>query len=294
MADETATNPVEGGDTSVLDTEAQTQEVEQQAEEGELDEFGEPIAREPEDEEIDLDDLKLKVPKDQAQKVREALLRQADYTRKTQALAESQKALEAERASVQQASQAEIGALAQVSAIDQQLAQYQRVDWTAWENEDPFAAQSGWREYQQLKDARGQAAGQYSHLVQQRTLQAKQEADKRLEAGRAQLAREIKGWSDDLGAQLLDTGVKQYGFERGEIEESFDDPRLIKVLHDAHQFHLLNKKTKQAQSHEAAQTAKPAAKAGGGSAPAQGLDDRLTAEEWTRRREAQLRKRAGR
>src|SRR5688572_10024557 len=141
MTDETATNPVEGGDTSVEDTEAQQQEVEQQEEEIELDEEGNPIAREAEDEEIELDDLKLKVPKDQAQKVREALLRQADYTRKTQEVAKAREALEAERSSIHQASQAEIGALAQVSAIDQRLAQFQGVDWQAWAREDPFSAQ---------------------------------------------------------------------------------------------------------------------------------------------------------
>lgn len=294
MADETATNPVDGEDTANA-TLPETQEVEAQDDQQEFDDDGNLVAQEPEDEEIELDDLKLKVPKAAAEKLKalkEGNLRQEDYTRKTQALAEDRKAVQAERDAVAQASQAEIGALAQVGAIDQQLANFQKVDWDAWENEDPFEAQKGWRQFQTLQQNRQQAVQQYTGLRQKREFDAQQATAKRLEAGRVALARDIKGWGPELGEALLSTGVKEYGFERSEIEDSFDDPRLIKVLHDAHLYRQSLTKTQKAQTRQAEQTAKPAAKVGGGSAPPAGLDDRISTAEWMKRRNAQDRKRA--
>jgi hypothetical protein len=221
-----------------------------------------------------------------------AFMMQADYTRKTQEVAELRKAVEAERQRVQQAGAAEVAARAQLLALDEQIARFQRVDWDAWENGDPFEAQKGWRQYQQLQQVRGQAAGRLVHLAQQRGIEEQRETATLIEQGRAELARDIRGWSDTLAASLLETGVRQYGFDRAEIEE-FTDPRMVKVLHDAHQFHLLQGKQKQARRHEAAQGVRPAARIGGATPPATGLDDRLSAEEWTRRREAQVRKRRG-
>lgn len=287
---ETATNLVEGDDT-LASTVADEAGVEAEGLEPELDEEGNPIAREPDDEEIELDDLKLKVPKDQAQKVKEAMLRHADYTRKTQEVAELRKAVEAERQTLHQASQAEIGALAQVTALDQQIAQFQNVDWDAWEETDPFAAAKGARQLQQLRDARGQAAGQYVGLQRQRTETEQRETATRLQEASEVLSRDIKDWSPELGAKLKDFGVKQYGFTAAELDE-FSDPRMVKVLHAAFEGHQASTKTQQAQKHLADQTAKPAAKPGKGSTPPVGLDDRLSADEWIRRRNAQTRKRA--
>lgn len=293
MADEPATNLGSEGDTFVQDTASETQEVETEGQEPELDENGDPITA-AEDEEIELDDLKLKVPKDQAQKVREALLRQADYTRKTQELAEARKAVQAERETVQQASQAEVAAHAQVVAIDQQLAAFQNVDWDAWEEQDPFAAQKGLRQLHQLEAARNHAAQQFVELRQQRTDQMQQISAKRLQESAAALADPktgIKGWSPDYAAKLLDAGVREYGFERSEIE-AFEDHRMVRVLDDAAKWRAHEKSQKKAQGHIAAQAVKPAAKVGGGSSPPAGLDDRLSIDEWQKRRNEQVRKRA--
>jgi hypothetical protein len=170
------------------------------------------------------------------------------------------KALEAERQTVHQSTQAEIDALANVRAIDQSLAFYQRVDWDAYEQQNPFEAQTEFRKFQQLQGQRQQVAGQYSQLVQQRTVQQQQETARRMDEGRAVLAREIPGWGPELGEKLLGTAVKEYGFQRGEAEESISDPRLMKVLHDAHQWQAHQKQQSKAQRHVTAQAVEPAAK----------------------------------
>lgn len=277
------------GEATDVNTEVE-QEVEQEAHEAEaeLDEDGNPIEREPaeeDSEEIDLEGQKYKIPK----AVKPLLMMQADYTRKTQEVAEERKAIQAEREAVSKASAEEIGAHARIVAIDEQLAEYNRIDWDAWEDQDPIAAQSGWRKFQQLQNGRGQAAHTLSQLTQQRTLAEQQETAKRIEEGRQVLEKDIPGWSPDLGAKLLDFGCKQFGFERSEIEE-FTDPRMVKVLHAA--FEGLKAQTKQQTAAKVTkvQEVQPAAKVAVNPAPKQGLDDRLSTAEWMRRRNEQARK----
>lgn len=278
--------------TNLGEAEAVNTEVEQEVEaseaiETELDEDGNPIEETAEDdsEEVEVDGVKHKIPK----ALKPALMMQADYTRKTQELAEDRKAVQAAREAVEQASAEEITARARIVATDEQLARFNQVDWDAWEAQDPFEAQKGWRQFQTLQNQRGNLAQNLHQLTGQRTLAAQQETAKRIEEGRAVLERDIPGWSPETGAKLLDFGVKQFGFDRAEIEE-FTDPRMVKVLHAA--FEGLQAKGKQqtAQKHVATQVTKPAAKVGATAAPKGGLDDRLSTDEWLKRRNDQVRK----
>ena len=283
---DTETNPVEAEDTDET-TLAEDAEVEQtEAEqEPELDEDGNPIDT---DEEIDLDDLKLKVPKDQAQKVREAMLRQADYTRKTQELAESRRAFDTERAQIYQSTQAELNAFAETQNIGRQLAAYQQTNWQAWAQEDPFAAQEHFMHFQTLKDAHQGAMNQLAFLHQQRQAAAKQETDNRIGEGRTVLEREI-GWNDTLKASLTDYALGM-GLSRDDLSDLEANPAAAKILHEAWKGSQTSRKTAAANKHLAAQAVQPAAKAGGGNTPipTNKLDDRLSAKEWMRRREKQV------
>jgi len=289
MTDETTNQVVDEGATAE-DTNT-TQGVEAEAEQ-QFDEDGNPIESEPaeEEDEIDLDDeTKLKLPKSQAEKLRQAMLRQADYTRKTQELAETRKAFEVERDTHNQMSEQEKAATTQLTLIDHQLQQYASVNWQAWEQNDPFGAQAAFRQYTLLKDARGQITGNLQSMAQQRTLQQQQETAKRLEQGAAELARDIKDWSPTKAAALVEHGKTRYGFSKDELD-SVDDPRLIKVLHDAYQWNEHQKKQKATKQVQAAQAVRPAAKVGSPGVPQNKLADNLSTEEWMRRRTEQLRK----
>lgn len=230
------TNLVEGSDTSVEDTAGLDDGVDTEGEasgEPQFDDDGNPIEEPDEDEEIELDDeLKVKVPKSKAQKAREHLLRQADYTRKTQEVAELRKALEADRNNLQQASDAELGAAAQATSIAQQLAAYQRVDWNAWNDNDPFEAQKAFMNFQQLKDAQQQALGQLQYLRNQRVSAAQQESARRIEEGKRTLSKDIPEWNDDHKAKLIGFAA-EFGFSREELDDLEADPRVARVLHAA-------------------------------------------------------------
>lgn len=308
MSDE-ALAEAEGEDNPNEEPEAAEEIVEP-----ELDEDGNPVPQEPEDEEVELGDLKLKVPKTEAQKLKDGWLRQEDYTRKTQALADEKTAFAAERSASQQAGEAETQAHAQVLAFDAQLAEYQNIDWDTWigraqanlrqatnafDSQGQADAQAELAEiqatqmrYSRLKDARANAANQFVGLRQQRGLETQQSIAKRVEETRTALAKDIPGWSEAVEAQVADFGIKGYGFTREEMADMKVDPRIAKAFHRLHTLEEAAKKNTKATATAKIQEIKPAAKAGGGSAPATGLSDNLSNEEWQRRRNAQVRKKA--
>lgn len=290
--DTDTTNPVEAGDTSEEETAAETQEVETEGteeQEPELDEDGNPIEPEDDSEEVEHEGQKYKVPK----ALKPLMLMQADYTRKTQEVAEQRKGLEAERQAFEQISNAELTAHAHMTALAQQIAAYNNVDWDRWEDEDPFAAQKGLRQLQQLKDAHQMAGFNFNNARQQRVSAAQQETARRVEQA-AGVLREKIGWDDKKAADVLSGGVREFGFDRSEIEE-LSDARMVLVLHDALQWRAHQARTSKAQNHVKAQATQPAAKAGGSTPiPANKLDDRLSTAEWLRRRNKQVAAKNGR
>jgi hypothetical protein len=176
-----------------------------------LDEYGNAIEAEEEEEEIDLDDdLKLKLPKSQAEKLRLAAMRQADYTRKTQELAEARKAFEAERQSIGQADEQEFNARAAITVLDRQLAQFANVNWNQWQETDPFEAQKAFMQFQQLKDARTNSQNRSSKERRPNALVAS--------------SRKLPGWSRK--ARPSSRGIFQAGLPTCRPSSRTSAPRL--------------------------------------------------------------------
>jgi len=261
------------------------------SDEAQLDEFGEPIEATEGEEEIELDkDLKLKLPKSQAEKLRQAAMRQDDYTRKTQDLAEQRKAFEAHRQATSEADEQELTARANIALIDRQLTQYQRVDWNSWNDSDPFEAQKAFQSYQLLKDAKTNASQFLEQHRTQRTEQQREETATKLQEAQSVLQRDIPEWSPTLAAKLVEFGSKEFGLSRADFD-NVTDPRAVKLIHAAYQWEQHRAKTKTAQTIQKQQEVQPAASVGKAKAPPSGLDDRLSSDEWLRRRNAQLLKR---
>lgn len=287
--------------------------------EPELDENGDPIAKadadddQPSDEEfeeIEHAGKKHKIPKD----LKPLLMMQQDYTRKTQETAAERKAVEEYRAqseayirhqaeSVQQFTTE----IAQLHNIDQRLAEYASVDWKAWEAQDFMAANAGWKEREMLKEQRGSL----TQSLQQKQIQAREENEKRSrEAQQLEqqelakrheetlqtLKRDIPSWNPEIAGKVSGFALSQ-GYTREELVRAAADPRAMKLLHKAWRGDQLEAQQKaaakkaQADIQPQGRPLTPVAK--GRSAPATaGLDDRLSADEWARRRNEQLRSRA--
>jgi hypothetical protein len=214
-----------------------------------------------------------------------AVMRHADYTRKTQELAEHRRALEAERAAMAAQKQAHQGASRdelRLAALDHQIEDLQGVDWEAYAGEDPEGAQANWAALQQLTAAREQLAYAVSHHQERSALQAAREAAEAMaETGRA-LSQEIEGWSPEVASKLVDY-AQAFGVTMEEMRE-MADPRLWKLLHKAWRADQAS----EAGAREAARTVRPAVSVSGGGGGGAGVRDDLATKEWMRRRNEQM------
>lgn len=199
----------------------------------------EPVIEVDDDEEIDYEGAKYKVPKT----LKEAFLRQQDYTQKTQAVAEQRKAIEAQAAEIQQRAEAQqqhIAEYAEVHSIDSQLKQYSQINWSELIDSDPVQAMKLDRQMRELQQRREEVVSSVTQKQQQHQMQAQQEAAKRLQDGRAVLEREIKGWSPEVAKELSVYG-RSIGFSQEELAQ-VSNPKAVILLHKAWQLDQLMKK----------------------------------------------------
>jgi len=284
-------------DSAAPDAELETEEArapddesETQNPAGTTDEQPESPAEE-ETEEVEHEGKTYKIPKP----LKGALLMQADYTRKTQEVAEQRKAIEQRQAAFaeeQKLLAEHLTEFGKVSALNDAIAQFEKADWPQIRASNPQLYNDLWFQYQQTKEQRDKAVTALQTKVAERSSKAQQESARRIEEARAAIQRDIPDWSPDLAGKLSQFAQGQ-GFTADELRQ-VTDPRLIKLLHAAW-------KGSQAQQKEAAQArakpaevAKPLPTVSGNTPAEKGLSDRLPVDEWIRRRNAQLAKQRGR
>lgn len=195
--------------------------------------------------------LKIKVNGEELEKPLDEVIALAqqglDYTKKTQEVAEQRKALEEYAQTIQvqeqkfnealQLNQALISEVAQLTNIDNQLAQFNDVNWQELSDTDFVEAQKLFFTYNQLQQQRSTLAQDLSQKQQQLQAQQAQSVQERIAKGKEILAKEIPNWSRDTSQAIITTG-KEYGFTDDELG-MIVDPRHVKVLHDAMQWRKL-------------------------------------------------------
>jgi hypothetical protein len=212
--------------------------------------------QEEEEEELDVGDKKLRVPKSIAEILKAERLMKADYTRKTQGVAEDKRTLETQQAQHQEqvkAHQTHLKEVAAILSIDETLDQYSKVDWDALSESDPIEAQKHFMKYQQLGATRTAAVQKLQEAEQKTAFDAQQSRAKQLEDANAVLSRDIKGWSPEVATKLHEFAIKDLGFTPQEMGQ-VTDPRIVKLLHQAYVGASLSKK----QEAPKAAPAKPA------------------------------------
>lgn len=208
----------------------------------------------PEYAEVEIDGVTYQVPAE----LKDGYMMQADYTQKTQSVAEQRKEAEqiAEQAKVQrqqleqstQAVQQNLQQYAVLSNLDSQLNEYANVDWNALNAQDPDAARNHQFHYMQLKEQRDRAYNDIQARERQALQQQQTHIAKRLEESRSVLSREIEGFTPELERQLIDHAVKS-GAAQQVATNIIADPVATKLLHKAYMYDQLQAK--------AAQTRKP-------------------------------------
>jgi len=215
--------------------------------------------------------------------VRDALMLRADYTRKTQELAEQRQALAQREALLERQS----GDRARLAVMDETLAGHDQLDWEALERQDPQGAQALLRQHVQLKDARAALSAQIEDQQNQTALAEQRTRAALVQEGHQLLAREIPDWGVETQAKLAKAAIEEFGFSPEEIS-SVTDPRVVRLLHAACEGRRANAQSIAAQRHLNAQAARPASQVG---AYAQAGRDpsRMGIEEWMRHRKNEIR-----
>ena len=260
-----------------VEAEAETEEptdVEEEVEDSEDEEpeTEEEIEEEDSEEEQPIQNVKIKVNGEEIEKPLDEIVALAqqglDYTQKTQQVAEQRKELEAIQEQIQ-AQQLELqqGAqlsgelvedVAKITSLDQQLAQYQNVDWQKLSDSDVVEAQKLFFQYNQLQQERSNAVSQFEVKRQNALAQQQQIIADKVQKGREQLAKEIPNWSPETTQEIVSVG-KEYGFTDNELN-AIIDPRHVRVLHDAMQWRKL--KSKNSVTKKKVASAKPVVKPG--------------------------------
>lgn len=209
--------------SSADDPEPQAQKTESEVEQ--------PVEQAKSDEdqtaEVDYEGAKYRVPA----QLKDAFLRQADYTRKTQEVAQSKAAVEQERQTVQrlmQEAQQFVGQYAAIQQIDSQLQQFAKVDWQKLAAEDPLQNLQLRQSWTELVQGRQEALRQLEQARMQNYAQQAQAAHKAVQEGNAILAKEIPNWGPEVQKALLDV-AQTVGYKPEELA-SVTDPRAIRIL----------------------------------------------------------------
>lgn len=217
-----------------------------------------------------------------------AFLMNADYTRKTQELAEKRRALEAhgqQLAQAVQAAQTSVEDRTQLAILDHQLEAFAGADWQTMIAEDPQRAQTLWVEFQQTQAVREQFAQSLARQAQGAQIDAERQLAAQMAQAGQVLSREIEGWSPEVANKLVEYAAA-FGVTLDELRE-VADPRLWKILHRAFAGDEAGKQRQVAEQTERAQAVRPAVSVSGGASGVSSVRDELGTKEWMRRRNAQ-------
>jgi hypothetical protein len=198
--------------------------------------------------EIDWEDgQKYRVPK----VLKEGLLRQQDYTRKTQELAElrrqAQASVEAGQA-LQQFQAATADEQRELTRVQADIERYKAIDWSSLDTDTYIKAK---HQLDSLKERAGEIQQGLGQKAQQFTQWRQQQLQQMLQSGEQFLRTSIQGWGDDAKTEVR-SQVLANGYTEDELAQVID-PRFVKLAWKAAQFDKL-----QAGKQTALQTAQKA------------------------------------
>lgn len=185
---------------------------------------------------VKVDGEEVEVPLDELLK---GYSRTADYTRKTQAIAEARKQAEAEAAAAREERQRYAQTLAALEGTLKTL-QPPEIDWDRLYQENPVE----WVRQRELVRTRQEQAAwvqtQKQALVEKQQAEERAEAEKTLEAERAKLIEALPDWRDADKARAEKAKIVEYatgklGFTVEEISDIYD-ARAVVALRKAMMF----------------------------------------------------------
>ncbi len=226
--------------------------------------------------------------------LKEALLRQSDYTKKTMDWAEKRKMVELQEQEIRQKIEKsnqereawlkDFDLASEAKALTKQLEQYDQIDRSKLQLQDKLELEL---EYRTLLDRRNSISHQLQVNEQTRLLEGQQNLAKLEAEASKKLLSEVKGWGAEL-KQELTTYVKALGAKDNDIENTRKyHPEQVKLLHKAY---LYDKLVKQAAAKQIKPVTPTKKVNSSGKTTSAGLSDNDPVDVWLAKRNAQLRK----
>lgn len=170
----------------------------------------------------------------------------ADYTKKTQEVAEQRKALEAEQAAVQEAKQVRDTYAQRLQAIEQFLTgnEDSPEDLAAMKENDPIGYAVKVAEATEKKEQLAQVKAEQDRLAKQQQAEQQQQMAKFVQQEAQKLSQVLPEFSDPTKGEQVRNEIRNYGksvgFTDNELAQVYDS-RHVLVLHKAMQYDKLQK-----------------------------------------------------
>lgn len=241
---------------------------------------------EPEEIEDELEGVKLRGRKEALEKIKAERLMQADYTRKTQEVAEQRRTFETEREQYQrerEATQAFENEKFQFWSLQQRAQQLQQVNFAALRQTNPEMAESLRDELAKLSAVLPQMGSALAQKAEARKFESERERASRANQSEQIVMREVKDWGVEKFKAFVDAGGKA-GMQPQDVQRLLVDyPQVARFLDKALKFdqHLASR----LQKPPASPPPKPATRLGGtDAANTKPLGDVTDPREWAERR----------
>lgn len=216
-----------------------------------------------EDEEIDIGDQKVALPKSLAEKVKTGFMQQADYTQKTQGIAAERQQIVAEREQIRaqaKEQQEYLSEMAGMRAIDMELKKIEDMHIENYTQSDPTGVVH-WQEQRRLLESKkAEIASSLTQKQEKFALDKQQSFAKQVQQAEAYIEREIKGANPER-LKALETYATKEGMDVREFAKAIiKTPMVAKFMHKAELYDKLM--AKQAPKPPPVAAAKPALKVG--------------------------------
>ena len=190
--------------------------------------------------------------------------RQADYTRKSQVLAEQRKKMDEELAATQQERQQYQSQLEQFKIqADSKLEEFKSVDWTKLKEEDPMEYALKRDQYRELQENKRLVAEEQQNLAQKQQAEMQTKWNEELARQQEVMAQRLPEWNDPEKGPKLKQNIKSFALKKGFSEQEVDsliDARSVDVLHKAMMYEtLLEAKISQKKAKVVPKVQKPGA-----------------------------------
>ena len=196
--------------------------------------------------------------------LRSGYSRQADYTRKSQVLAEQRQKADEELAATQQERQRYISQLEQFTdSADKKLDEFKSFDWTKLKEEDPTEYMIKRDQYRELQENKRLVQEEQKNLQLKQQQEAQTKWQEELVRQQEIMAQRLPDWNDPNKGPKLKQSIKTFAVKKGFTEQevnSLIDARSVDVLHKAMLYeNLLDAKISKKKAKVVPKVTKPGA-----------------------------------